>query len=611
VFFIPLEKENPTIKKPWLVYGLIALNGLVFFLSVIQPSFSDFILRYGFVPAGGRIVTVFTSMFLHGSLMHLAGNMFFLWMFGDNIEDVLGKPLFLLSYLASGFCAALVLYLSNPASTVPCIGASGAVSGVLGLYMVFYPRVRVDLVLTYAPVRKAGIKTTALIGLGLWFFAQFLVANILQATGTSEYVGIAFWAHVGGFIGGCMLAYYFILLGVKRRFDHKLDRLAANKQLITHKHHGRLKSEEEEDEIREEREVITQNEEVKEVAPEEKLEEAPEEEQEELEEELEEELAEEELEEEPEEGLEEESVEEPEEEQEEELEEELEEESEEPEEEPEEESETSAEAETATDETKYCQACGGELWADAKSCDDCGAACLDWAYSGAMGEDHWGELAGDCGSGGMQSPIDIVSDELAETSELAPLVFEYAENVDLDFFHNGATIRANLPSGVAGIKLEEERYDLVQLHFHAPSEHHIDGEEYPLEVHLVHRSVENKLCVVSVLAEVGESKMLTELFDDLPAQPGGRQMIEDVYLDDLLPEELGSYRYLGSLTTPPCTERVYWVVMGEPVKFSQARLNAFQELFSGEDFPQGNRRSLQPLNDRAISTDIEFTWEEE
>jgi len=224
VFFVPLERENPTIKIPWTVYSLIAVNLLVFLWAVVNPDYQEVVLRYGFTPAHQEMSTVLTSMFLHASLLHLAGNMFFLWMFGDNIEDVLRPVLFLVIYTLCGFGAAFAHYLSGPESAIPMVGASGAVSGIMGLYMVFFPRVKVDLVLTYMPVRKGGIRTSAFFGIGLWLLGQFLLAILLQSGGKGEYVGVAFWAHVGGLLTGIVLGYYLLLLEFKKRFDRKLKK---------------------------------------------------------------------------------------------------------------------------------------------------------------------------------------------------------------------------------------------------------------------------------------------------------------------------------------------------------------------------------------------------
>jgi membrane associated rhomboid family serine protease len=141
VFILPIERHNPLSRTPWTVYLLIAANALIFFALFFRPSYGGVVTRFGFTPAEFVPLTLATSMFLHGGLLHLLGNMFFLYMFGDNVEDRLGAFRFLLLYFACGLAASMAQYLSGPDSTVPMIGASGAISGVVGAYMVFFPRV--------------------------------------------------------------------------------------------------------------------------------------------------------------------------------------------------------------------------------------------------------------------------------------------------------------------------------------------------------------------------------------------------------------------------------------------------------------------------------------
>jgi membrane associated rhomboid family serine protease len=215
---IPLRDDQPRFSTPYVTYFLIGLNLVIFlFESALTPeSFKTLLYELGMVPANitaylsgyGRLGLVavvlpgLTSMFLHGSWMHVIGNMWFLWIFGDNIEDHLGHFLYLLFYLASGLGAAFAQVILTPHSIVPTVGASGAIAGVLGAYFVLYPRARVliwfpILFLFYLP---------AWVTLGYWFAMQFLSG---AATAIAAYSdtrgGVAFWAHVGGFVAGIVL----------------------------------------------------------------------------------------------------------------------------------------------------------------------------------------------------------------------------------------------------------------------------------------------------------------------------------------------------------------------------------------------------------------------
>lgn len=194
----PLKDENPTRTKPVLTLILIALNVSIFIYSYFSGLFDQIVNSYGMRPAevlsGKQLHTLFTSMFLHGGFLHLIGNMWYLWIFGDNIEDICGRRRFLLFYLASGLVASLVHALSDPSSTIPTIGASGAISGVLGAYIVLYPRARV-----YTFIGFFLAMVPAVFVLGFWFILQVLYLAIGQVT------GVAYWVHIGGFIAGVLL----------------------------------------------------------------------------------------------------------------------------------------------------------------------------------------------------------------------------------------------------------------------------------------------------------------------------------------------------------------------------------------------------------------------
>ena len=199
---IPLRDVIPTRTWPGVTIALIALNVLVFlFQAGLSPREEEaFVYAYGLVPAYFSVAGVFTSMFVHGGLGHLAGNMLFLWIFGDNIEDRLGHFRYLLFYLGAGVLAAVAQTGMDPASDIPMVGASGAVAGVMGGYFVLYPRSRV---LTLFPFPVMLFEVPAIFLLGAWFVLQFLSGiGSLAAAGSDIPGGVAFWAHVIGFVAG-------------------------------------------------------------------------------------------------------------------------------------------------------------------------------------------------------------------------------------------------------------------------------------------------------------------------------------------------------------------------------------------------------------------------
>ncbi len=201
---IPLKDVIPTRTFPGVTIGLIVLNVLVFIyqLTLSPQEVEDFILVLGLVPADFSVLTMFTSMFVHGGFWHVAGNMLYLWIFGDNIEDRLGHGRFLLFYLAAGVVAALAQAAMDPGSSIPMVGASGAIAGVMGGYFVLYPHSRV---LTLFPFPIMIFEVPAVFFLGLWFFVQFLngLGSMAAVAGGTEMPGgVAFWAHVMGFVAG-------------------------------------------------------------------------------------------------------------------------------------------------------------------------------------------------------------------------------------------------------------------------------------------------------------------------------------------------------------------------------------------------------------------------
>lgn len=196
-----------------MTVALIAANTLVWLHqeSLGPHELEQFVLTFALVPARWRPETYVTSMFLHAGWLHLVGNMLYLWIFGDNIEDRLGRLRFLGFYVTCGLVAAVAQVLSRPTSEVPIVGASGAVAGVLGAYFVLFPRSRVlTLVPIFVILRL--VEIPAVYFLGFWFFLQVLGG--LQTGGTADVGGVAFWAHVAGFLAGVV---GILVLGGRRR----------------------------------------------------------------------------------------------------------------------------------------------------------------------------------------------------------------------------------------------------------------------------------------------------------------------------------------------------------------------------------------------------------
>jgi membrane associated rhomboid family serine protease len=206
---IPLRDVIPSRTTPGVTITLIVINVLVFLfqLSLTDRGQDAFIAAFGLVPAYFSFLTVFTSMFVHGGIAHIAGNMLFLWIFGDNVEDRLGHGRFLFFYLLCGFVAAFAQTALNADSVVPMVGASGAIAGVMGAYLVLYPHSRVLMLFPF-PVFL--FELPAIVFLGMWFFVQFLNGigqlPVFQQDQISG--GVAFWAHVMGFVAGLVLVVF-------------------------------------------------------------------------------------------------------------------------------------------------------------------------------------------------------------------------------------------------------------------------------------------------------------------------------------------------------------------------------------------------------------------
>jgi hypothetical protein len=218
---IPLRDTQPSSTTPFVTVAIIAVNILAFLYQVSLDRYllNDFIGQYGIVPDRFQTADLVTSMFLHGGWMHLIGNMWFLWIYGDNVEDVLGHGKYLLFYLLCGAAAGLVHLAFNPFSRVPTIGASGAIAGVMGAYLVKFPHSRI---LTLVPIFVffTTFEIPAFLILVYWFVIQIFsgvgsigVSNVSQG-------GVAWFAHVGGFVAGIVLIY---LLRTRERFRHRRD----------------------------------------------------------------------------------------------------------------------------------------------------------------------------------------------------------------------------------------------------------------------------------------------------------------------------------------------------------------------------------------------------
>ncbi|MBS1824281.1 MAG: rhomboid family intramembrane serine protease [Acidobacteria bacterium] len=203
---IPLRDTQPSYSTPVVTIGLIAVNVLVFLYEIALDDFSrnELIMSFGVVPARLYLDTLITSMFLHGGWMHLIGNMWFLWIYGDNVEDILGSWRYLMFYLLCGIAAALVHVFFNAGSRIPTVGASGAIAGVMGAYMAKFPHSRV---LTLIPIIVffTTVEIPATIILAYWLLLQIFsgVGEVAQSHVSKG--GVAWWAHIGGFAAGYLL----------------------------------------------------------------------------------------------------------------------------------------------------------------------------------------------------------------------------------------------------------------------------------------------------------------------------------------------------------------------------------------------------------------------
>ena len=234
-------------------------------------------------------------------------------------------------------------------------------------------------------------------------------------------------------------------------------------------------------------------------------------------------------------------------------------------------------------------------------------AASDWGYGEDNGPDVWCDLNPAyslCCTGIAQTPVNITPAALQFT-DLPDLDFAY-ETTELEVKHNGHTIEAVVPAGEGSLTIGATVYELLQFHFHTKSEHNVNGRALPMEMHLVHRSASGALAVVGVFIVQGSRhKELDKIFRSLPQNEGDQLAVEDFRLEKILPDGEETFRYGGSLTTPGCTEGVSWNVMAEPIEMSRKQIRDFRAIFSGAEFPNGNRRPVQPLNGRTLLTDTD------
>ena len=223
---IPLKDDNPTSTKPIITYCLIAVCVFVFLIELSSTSYKTgtFFYSYGLIPSVllGKLklasnmhvipayMTIITSMFVHGSFMHLIGNMLYMWIFADNIEENLGKIKFLIFYLLCGVGAAMAQVFTDTNSQIPMVGASGAIGGILGAYLINYPKTKILVLIPFGFFSQI-IKIKALYVLFFWFFMQFINSALTNSNGG----GVAYSAHIGGFISGLILILFFNKKNIK------------------------------------------------------------------------------------------------------------------------------------------------------------------------------------------------------------------------------------------------------------------------------------------------------------------------------------------------------------------------------------------------------------
>ncbi|UCG63291.1 MAG: rhomboid family intramembrane serine protease [Candidatus Zixiibacteriota bacterium] len=211
---MPIKDDAPTYRKPYLTVALIVANSLIFLVSYLQgpQGFRYLVYQFGYIPfelvhgveitpqlAASTYLTPFTSMFMHGGWMHLIGNMLFLWIYGNNVEDYFGPVKFIFFYVLSGLAAVALYTAFGPNSDIPLVGASGAIAGLMGAYMVLHPRARITVLIIFFFIQF--VVLPAKVVLGIWFIIQLFMSFVGSSTGG----GVAWMAHVGGFVFGYLV----------------------------------------------------------------------------------------------------------------------------------------------------------------------------------------------------------------------------------------------------------------------------------------------------------------------------------------------------------------------------------------------------------------------
>jgi membrane associated rhomboid family serine protease len=208
MFVLPINQDRESHKTPWLLISLIILDGLVLIGEYAAGPMRDVFLHWGFVPAQHNAITLVTSLFLHAGFWHYAGNMFFLWMFGKQVEECLGRWLFAAAFLVSGLGGNLLHYAFNQHSAIPCVGASGAISGIVGIFCILFPKTDFELVFYVGWIRLGSKPSTAYGAVLVWFIEQTLLGILTQ---TLRATSVAYWGHVGGFIVGVCIGGLYLL----------------------------------------------------------------------------------------------------------------------------------------------------------------------------------------------------------------------------------------------------------------------------------------------------------------------------------------------------------------------------------------------------------------
>jgi rhomboid family protein len=192
---------------PWVIFALIAINTVILAVTYFFYTPEAVFRQYGYIPSQPQLLTVFSSMFLHSGLWHLLGNMFFLWMFGNRVENMLGSWLFIPVYLACGIGALYLHAAFNQESTLPCVGASGAISGIAGIYFLLFPKAEFDLIFYLGWFKLGSVQARTHAAVGAWIGEQILLGLLTQV---EHFSSVAFWAHVGGFGMGLAMAGLFL-----------------------------------------------------------------------------------------------------------------------------------------------------------------------------------------------------------------------------------------------------------------------------------------------------------------------------------------------------------------------------------------------------------------